>query len=550
MRLGWFGLEARGVPVDLAGVEHGVAALADVDERRLHRRAARSGPGRGRCCRPWRRWSPGRCSARRGRRPRGHPSGCGRRRVAHDHDPVDGLAAGEELGLGDDRAAASGLAALATALLLGLEAGRALDARSARRSGCAAGGPGSTRWGCRRRRRRRAGAAATTATTARAALVVGVTLGVGVGVGVRRGRPRASSAVSAGRLGVRRASLGSRSGVGLLVLASRPRRCRGRGGPCRHGGGASGAGSLLLVGLAVGLPSAARRSRQVLVGRRGLVGLGARLGRLLGLGRRACPGGRRRRHGLARVGRLEEHAEAGDRGGSRRPRRPSRRRRRWRRRPRTSSSASTSMTAVRSTARGLGLGGSESAALGLGRRRSSIVAVSRAGHEAPRPRHWLGRPWCAIRASAGPRAPRSARPLGARPSCGWRRLRAGRFSAASVAPGSASASRLRLAGRPASATRAAVGLGCPRRCRGGCLGGGGSAGRAAAAFFVVRLAARAARGAARSRRRGLRRSAASASCPASALAVLGVVLGGEQRRRRRRGWCRWVPSGSLPSGAV
>ena len=29
-------VEAGGVPVDLAGVQHGVAALADVDERGLH----------------------------------------------------------------------------------------------------------------------------------------------------------------------------------------------------------------------------------------------------------------------------------------------------------------------------------------------------------------------------------------------------------------------------------------------------------------------------------------------------------------------------------
>jgi hypothetical protein len=42
----------------------------------------------------------------------------------HDHDPLDALAAGEELGLGDDRAAAARLAALATTLLLGLQAGR------------------------------------------------------------------------------------------------------------------------------------------------------------------------------------------------------------------------------------------------------------------------------------------------------------------------------------------------------------------------------------------------------------------------------------------
>ena len=73
-------LQAGGVPVDLAGVEHGVAALADVDERRLHARAARSAPGRGRRCRRsesggW----PGSRSARPGRRPRARRSGSGRR---------------------------------------------------------------------------------------------------------------------------------------------------------------------------------------------------------------------------------------------------------------------------------------------------------------------------------------------------------------------------------------------------------------------------------------------------------------------------------------
>ena len=48
--------------------------------------------------------------------------------LADDHDALDGLAAGQELGLGDDRhAAAALLAALAAALLLGLQAGRALD---------------------------------------------------------------------------------------------------------------------------------------------------------------------------------------------------------------------------------------------------------------------------------------------------------------------------------------------------------------------------------------------------------------------------------------
>ena len=69
--------------------------------------------------------------------------------LAHDHDAVDGLAAGQELGLGDDRRRAPpGLAALAAALLLGLEPGGAVRApvtssRSSRGCrACAARGPG------------------------------------------------------------------------------------------------------------------------------------------------------------------------------------------------------------------------------------------------------------------------------------------------------------------------------------------------------------------------------------------------------------------------
>ena len=46
---------------------------------------------------------------------------------ADDHLAVDGLAAREELGLGDDRAAATCVTAVAAALLLGLESRRALD---------------------------------------------------------------------------------------------------------------------------------------------------------------------------------------------------------------------------------------------------------------------------------------------------------------------------------------------------------------------------------------------------------------------------------------
>ena len=44
--------QVLGRVVDLAGVQHAVAAAADVDERGLHARAARSAPGPGRRCRP------------------------------------------------------------------------------------------------------------------------------------------------------------------------------------------------------------------------------------------------------------------------------------------------------------------------------------------------------------------------------------------------------------------------------------------------------------------------------------------------------------------
>ncbi|WP_411156031.1 hypothetical protein [Microbacterium sp. NIBRBAC000506063] len=46
---------------------------------------------------------------------------------AHDHLAVDRLAAGEELRLGDDRAATTRIAPVAAALALGLQAGGALD---------------------------------------------------------------------------------------------------------------------------------------------------------------------------------------------------------------------------------------------------------------------------------------------------------------------------------------------------------------------------------------------------------------------------------------
>ena len=118
-------LDAAGVVVDLAGVEHRVAALADVDERRLHRRqdvldlaevdvaGVRGGAGLGHVVLDQ--------DVVLEHRDLRAVAG-----LAHDHHPVDGLAAGQELGLGEDRRAALALlATVAAALALGLEPGRA-----------------------------------------------------------------------------------------------------------------------------------------------------------------------------------------------------------------------------------------------------------------------------------------------------------------------------------------------------------------------------------------------------------------------------------------
>ncbi len=120
-------LKAAGVEVDLAGVEHGVAALADVDERRLHRgqhvlhlaevHVAHVGLVRG----------PVHVvldeDAVLQHRDLGAVAA-----LADHHGALDGLAPGQELRLGDDRRpAAAGLAALAAALLLGLQPGGSLD---------------------------------------------------------------------------------------------------------------------------------------------------------------------------------------------------------------------------------------------------------------------------------------------------------------------------------------------------------------------------------------------------------------------------------------
>src|SRR5699024_4278198 len=118
--------DTLGLPVDLAGVEHGVAALADVDEGGLHARQDVLDPAEVDVADHRRRRLAG--DVVLDEHPVLEDPDLGAvPLLAHDHDPLDALAAGEELGLGDDRAATPGLAALAATLLLRLEAGTALD---------------------------------------------------------------------------------------------------------------------------------------------------------------------------------------------------------------------------------------------------------------------------------------------------------------------------------------------------------------------------------------------------------------------------------------
>src|SRR5690606_13751129 len=121
-------LHAGGVPVDLAGVEDGVAPLAEVDEGGLHRRQDVLHPPQVDV------------ADHRGLRVPGdvvldedvvledgdlvQPV-----LLADDHLALDRLAARQELGLGQGGAAPAGLPPLAAALTLGLQAGRALQCR-------------------------------------------------------------------------------------------------------------------------------------------------------------------------------------------------------------------------------------------------------------------------------------------------------------------------------------------------------------------------------------------------------------------------------------
>ncbi len=122
-------VETGGVPVDLAGVQDGVAPAADVDERRLHRRQHVLHPAEVDVARHRARLLLTRDIVL-GEHPVLEDADLSAPLLlAHDHDALDALAACEELGLGDDGAAASRLTALAAALLLRLEAHRALDGR-------------------------------------------------------------------------------------------------------------------------------------------------------------------------------------------------------------------------------------------------------------------------------------------------------------------------------------------------------------------------------------------------------------------------------------
>src|SRR5699024_2040677 len=175
------------VPVHLTGVEDRIAALADVDECRLHAgqhvlHAAQV-----------------HVADERGLRGVLAQVVLDRDAVLHDdqlraaglladeHGARDGLAAGQELGLGQKRAAATGLAALAAALALRLEARRALDRRDlviARAGGVIA--PGA------------AGAATAPAATPPRAAVVGVI----VGIVCARGRRGLVRPACLGRIGL------------------------------------------------------------------------------------------------------------------------------------------------------------------------------------------------------------------------------------------------------------------------------------------------------------------------------------------------------------
>ncbi len=119
-------LQSRSVPVDLAGVEHGVAPLAKVHEGGLHGGQDVLDPADVDVADHGGLGVPGDVVLHE------KPvlqngdlvEAVG---LAHDHLAVHGLTAGQELGLGDDGPTASSRSSLATALALGLQPGGALE---------------------------------------------------------------------------------------------------------------------------------------------------------------------------------------------------------------------------------------------------------------------------------------------------------------------------------------------------------------------------------------------------------------------------------------
>ena len=119
-------LQAGGVPVNLAGIEDGVAPLAQVHEGSLHGGKDVLNPADIDVADHGGLGVPGDVVLHE------EPvlqdgdlvEAVG---LAHDHLPVHGLATGQELGLGDDGTTAPGRPALAAALALGLQAGGPLE---------------------------------------------------------------------------------------------------------------------------------------------------------------------------------------------------------------------------------------------------------------------------------------------------------------------------------------------------------------------------------------------------------------------------------------
>ena len=148
--------------------------------------------------------------------------------LTHDHDPLDALAPREELGLGDDRAAPAGLAALAATLTLGLQAGGALDAGGdvAVAARLAHLGDGAGRV-LARRRARPAAAAAPRALASRAVVlggvaVAGLVVGIVLVVGALRGVGPLRCLPLGGPRGLRVGVVGAVAAVAAPALAAPP----------------------------------------------------------------------------------------------------------------------------------------------------------------------------------------------------------------------------------------------------------------------------------------------------------------------------------------